>query len=485
MNTKALLASGMIVAGAALVAAPWVLGQRIEADFREGMAAAGNASLGTPVRATLVSYERGFWNSTARSRFEIIPEPGEEDGDGKPKQPLKLDLDHRIAHGLGPSGLHYARVVTTLSNEQLQGSALARFFDGAQPLTVTLTVGLDGEIRGGLHSPAKTNALPHDTGEGEIAWGGLQGRFRQAADGQAGELDVESPGLQARGAAGSASLGRLAANARMHRGSESGLWLGDTGMEIERAEVQMSGSGFVMEDFKVLSDAREANGLVSSSVAWQTRRIGFGADTISDLALRLTISNLDAAVLKSFEDSMERPLEGSPEQVQQQIQAGQDALMKQLPRLLAKKPQMKIEQSGFKFNGAALDLGGKLHYTGDGKGPFSPADIAGEAFVVAPASILTGIMRKRLESQAQAQAMMSGDESVDASAVAEEGSRQMIDGLVQQGLLMAEADGRYRSEIKLAQGAVTINGLPFQGMPSAQPEAEAEEDAGGDEAAAY
>lgn len=483
MNAKALLASGMVAAGAALVAAPWLLGQRIEREFRQGIETAGGASLGTPVRISLLSYERGFYSSTARTRVDILPEPaapnGEDGEHGKPEEPFRLELDHRIVHGLGTSGIHYARVITTLAPESLQGSALGRFFGDAQPLTITTTVGLTGATQGQLHSPAARNRLTADTGEGEIIWQGLQGSFLLPADGQSSEFSLDSAGLQAEGAMGSARLDGLAVRGRMYKGAESGLWLGDTSTEMARAELQMMGSGFAMDGLRILGEAREANGLVSSSVAWQSRRIGFGADEVSDLALRMTISNLDAAALKAYEDSMQQPLTGaSPEQIQQQMRAGQEMLARQMPRLLAKKPQLTIEQSGFKFNGAAVNLGGKLRYAGNGKDPFSPADLAGEAHVVLPAPMLAGILRKRLETQAQAQALLSEDGSVDASALAEEASRQMIDGLVQQGLLMAEADGRYRSDFKLEQGAFTINGLPFQGLPSAGAEAEADDQAG-------
>ena len=185
---------------------------------------------------------------------------------------------------------------------------------------------------------------------------------------------------------------------------------------------------------------------------------------------------------------MQQPLTGSgPEQIQQQMRAGQEMLAQQMPRLLAKKPQLTIEQSGFKFNGAAVNLGGKLRYAGNGKDPFSPADLDGEAQVVLPASMLAGILRKRMEAQAETQALSSGDESVDASALAEEASRQMLEGLVQQGLLVAEADGRYRSDFKLAQGAFTINGLPFQGLPSTGQDAatDSQADDGSEPEAAY
>ncbi|AXQ27679.1 DUF945 domain-containing protein [Solimonas sp. K1W22B-7] len=460
---QTLLASGMVAAGAALVAAPWVLGQRIEKNFRAEMAQVGLATAGVPVRVVLISYERGFYSSTARTRLELIPGPGEE---GKePGAPLALDFNHRIEHGLGLAGLRYARVTSTLGPGPGPDSAVSRFFGGASPLTVTTRFGLDGSARGTLSSPAAQSTLANDEMPVEVAWSGLSGSFSYDPRGGNARFDLSAPEFRAGSDMGKATLRGLGVKAQMQKSADSGLWLGGGSMDLAHAEASMMGSGFQFEGFSLASDSSEAGGLVSSSVAWRSKRLSIGADVISDFALKLTVSRLDAAALRAYDEAMEQAKADTPEA---QLQVVQQIMTTQLPALLAKKPQLSIDEGRFSYNGSALELSGKLAYVGSGTGAFSPmTDLAGEATVVLPRSLMTGVMRRQVEKQAQLQALASGDESVDASAMAEEGSRILVDNLQQGGLLVAEADGRYRTGIKLQAGAVTVNGQPFESVAAA------------------
>lgn len=444
---KTLLASALIAAGTLALAAPPYLGRELERQFRSTVAQHGRG----PLHWQLLHYERGLYASRARSRVELLSPEGEA---------LGFELDHRILHGFGLAGFSYGRVTTTLRLDGEAGAALRTLFGDAEPLRLVNDFGLDGDIRGRIVSPPVEGTLPLQPRPLVLSWQGLEGRYRVTPD-RNGEIELSAPGLVSRGASGSLTLNGLSLRGRAHKSRGSGLWMGDSSLRIGHAQVETPQPQFALEGIALTTEARETDGLVQTSLSYAARELQVGGDRIQDLRLKLTASNLDAAALKAYEVTM-RQLARPPSAP---AQAVAEALRAQLPALLARRPQLRIDEAQLDYQGSVLRLSGALRYVGiNPHDAFSPlTDLAGEARLQLPRALLVTAMERRLQLQARGRRTATSD---GFRALAEREADQFLARLNGSGVLLAMDDGSYTALLSLQSGTLSLNGRPLQGLPT-------------------
>lgn len=445
MSTRGtLLASGIVAAGAAVLLAPVGIGWQLERDFRRHL-----AEYPPQLPLQLLEYDRGWYSSRARSRLQLSLADGES---------LPLLLDHRILHGPGSKGLHYAHIRTSVVPEGAAGTGLLQFFGGVAPLVISSDIGFLGGVSGELHSPAANSAAADPA---TLQWLGLSGRFRYSADDNA-RLTLQAPALAFAGAAGSAELRDIAVAAQLQRSAASGLWLGDSSFSIGLVEGRLGESSLVAHGMSFSGHSSEAAGLVTMTLGYGLQQLTIGATTIDDFHLRIALGNLDAGALKAYDDALRQAAVGGS---RARPQAVLDRLRGQAPLLLARKPQLSIEEARMAYNSAPLSAQGRLRYVGDARlEDFSAMhDLAGELRLQLPRELLAASLRRQLEREMQLRAMQAG-QPPDATALAAPAVDRLIEGMVARGLLVEAGKGVYGVNLKLDAGQVRVNGQALGGL---------------------
>jgi len=448
-NRGTLLASGIVVAGTAVLLAPIGLGWKLERDFRHHL-----AEYRQQLPLELLEYRRGWYSSRARSRLQLSLANGDS---------LPLLLDHRILHGPGSEGLHYAHIRTSVVPEGAAGARLLQFFDGAAPLVISSDIGFLGGVSGELLSPAASSDASDPA---TLQWLGLRGHFRYSAD-DSGRLTLQAPALAFTGTTGNAELRDIALAAQLQRSAASGLWLGESSFNIGLVEARFGESSLVAHGLSYSGASSEAAGLVTMKLSYGLQQLAVGASTIDDFHLRIALANLDARALKAYDDALRQAAIGG---TQARPQTVLDSLRSQAPLLLARKPQLSVEEARMAYNGAPLSAQGRVRYVGDTQlDDFSAmSDLAGELRLELPRELLAASLRRQLEREMQLRAMQAG-QPPDATALAAPAVDRLIEGLVARGLLVELAKGVYRVNLKLDAGQVLVNGQPLGGL-SALPE---------------
>lgn len=447
---KTLLAWAVVALGITALLVPPLLGLRLEQELRAGIAA--NARQG-PLHWQLLDYHRGLYSSRARSRIELLSPQGD---------PLALGLEHHIRHGIGVTGLHYGYVTTTLRLDGEAGAAVRTLFADAEPLTVLSRLELDGEIRGRVLSPPATGTLALQRHPLLLTWQGLEGEYRIRPD-RSVHVDLVSPGLVSRGARSSLHLDGLRLSGQAQRSRVSGLWLGDSRLQLTRARLESRSPPVSFDELSLETGAHEADGLVQSSLRYHLRQLQIGSDRVNDLRFRLTASNLDAGALKAYElrlAQLARPPAGTGEVIA-------EALRSQLPALLARRPQLSLDEAQLGYEGSVMRLSGALRYVGiNPHDAFSPlTDLAGEAQLQLPRALLVKVLQRRLEGRARRKAQPPAE--IDAMAQRE--ADAFLERLHSSGVLLAADPQTCTAVLRLQEGRLSLNGRPLGGLPGALP----------------
>lgn len=444
-------AAALVVVGVGLLSAPFFTGNKMEQSFRE--LARAYAKTGA-LELYLVSYERGFYASDAVTRLQVP---------GKGGEAMVLELHHHIVHGMGLGGLNYGEVTTTLAPESELGAAARTFFGDKPPLRLVTVFGLAGAVGGRIYSPPVESKIDEAKGSGTLNWLGVSGEYSVGQT--AGTMQLNMPGFVADGSASGnvaqASMSNVTVAVDMFKGEESGAWMGKSATAVGSIAVDMAGKSIKLNNMSFSGESSEKDGTVTMSVSYSLG--GFSADDveIKDFALRISINNIDAAALKAYSEAMDQASAASEEE--------QMALMMQsmqlLPKLLARRPALNIDEARLKYNGAPVLVSGGLRYVGNVEQGFNPiADIEGEVSLQAPHAMLIEILAQRARKAAGAEAS-TGDPMLDAAPEADARLRaaQTLQQYVDQGLLVPDGEGVYKTMFKLGDGKVTVNSLPFTG----------------------
>lgn len=173
-----------LVAAIAAVAAPYLIGLRVETLFHQHVARL-SAQTGYPI--DVVRYERGWLHAQAVTRIDLPDD-------------VTITLQHRITHG--PYAVFaWATVKTTPRFNDIP--MLTYFFGDKPPVTITTRFAFDGTVITHARSPAfskTTRARPDRT----VTWGGAEAAVR--FDGERLHYRLTAPKLALSGPDGRLSI---------------------------------------------------------------------------------------------------------------------------------------------------------------------------------------------------------------------------------------------------------------------------------------
>lgn len=461
MAHKALAALG--ITAAAVLGAPWAIGLKVESDFRAAIAA---APAHYPYPVTLLRYQRGWFGAEAETRQLLDLGPDADaitfDDEGQPVLPpnrsVPLTVLHRISHGPRLDGLRLARIVNTLKPEGDWLGDLRSLFGAAEPLTLTVDVGLAGGLSGTLVSPPFDQRLPGADGADAttLTWAGLDARFD--LDGRQVQGRLDAPGLSRDGDGFALGPTTMTLDATV---VADGVWTGRFASHLASLRARSPEGALTITDLQLDSDSADTGGTLKSGVTMAIKAMQFDALRIDDTRLRIVLDRIDTAALSTLSGTLNRQAAGG---------AGSAPMAEELQPALAAiaagQPLLVVETLSFTAPQGKAEASGRVQYVGDSRlDDFAPlADLAVGAKIDLPMPLLELLLQAQVIRSTTAPGL-DGELHGPSPEQVTAGVSTMLSGLVSQGLLLVD-NGRGRSEVDFRAGALTVNGTPLAPPPT-------------------
>lgn len=458
---KAVLAVGII--GTVVVTVPYLIGMRIESEFRAGVAELAEQ---TPYPISISHYRRGLYSAEADTAIEIAlpPEPHDHDDDDHPEeapaapQMVTLKFHHEITHGPRlDSLLHSGRLVTT---PQLDGDLKALFaplFGEAPVFTLITNLGYFGGISGSLRSPPVDSSTGTGSEAKTVHWAGVDSTY--SFSGGHFLMHLEAPELSStRAATGQAAGGPLVVTADMRRIDDGPLWIGSSSLSIASITAKTPDGAFALNQLVLASDTKVDDGQLDSGVQFSAASLEAAGARFDKLHLDFALNHLDAAATTELSLAIRRYQQAhATDAAAADPKVMMAALKPAFGRVAGGHPEARIKELSFTGPAGSVAASGSLRYVGDANlDDFSlPADVEAEGQFEAPLDYINLVLGRQVRTDLAASAGVAPEEvppEVLASAL-----QNARDGLLAQGLLVV--DGQQASSVvSFKNGALTING---------------------------
>jgi uncharacterized protein YdgA (DUF945 family) len=461
MNKLAIAAAALLVL--ALLGLPRVVGSVTEARVAERVAA---IDASPTAAATVTSFERGWFHSTARIELRFVPDNVAALGDLSNGLALTETLPIAIDFAHGP--------IAILDGVHFGWSKMVAHPDTTAPgvaeLQQALGVPYLFEFRGrssywgGLEfdADAPPFVLPIDEGLLTFSGATLDGHFaglRLAADAQVGSLQFTS------------STGTVAARgiyASMDNELRSEYVMpGVASFTVESVSVSNATQGampvFDAVNLRMTSDvALDPSGeLLEMRVGYDVDSLRLEENSVTAGAVSLALRNIDVAALEAYSaTATDAAAAGDPALIRAALGPHLERALKAGPSLTLAPIRFRYDDEPFEgrieimTNAARLPPAGTLTLE-------NPLLLLG--LVNIDADLRTSKPLAGELATLAARLQLGGDDSIPPDQLdymAEAQSGLMLTMLVGQGVLIEDGDG-YHTSLQLHDGALTLNGNPL------------------------
>ena len=457
-----------VAAVALLVALPPVLGMLTESQVRARVAALDASGV---LKASVRSYERGWFRSRARISLALAPQTIarlDELGAAIGLPPLSADLDRRapialeIAHGplalLDGAYFGWSKIVARPDSLARNVAALE------QGLGVPYLFEFRGRtsFTGGLSFDASLPPvdLEADGVHVDFSGGGIDGGFvgqRLVSDSRLGGFTLTSP-------PGAVKIRNVRAATDNELGSSNPL-PGDAKLSIEQLSIVDAerGDGPVLDAANVKIASRvgldPGAALLDLHATYDSESVLVYGTRVADASVGVALDKIDVAALETYLKLVET------------VSVGADSaadIGKALAHALAAGPSFTIDPLRFRIDGepftAHLEIAANPAAF-SATGSVDPDNWL--ALLPALRSTATVDVSKKLAREiavltAEMRYADDGMPPEQRRLLADAQAGLMLVTLISQGILV-DAGDTYRAELRLADGAVTLNGgpLPF------------------------
>ncbi|GHT87907.1 hypothetical protein FACS1894154_02900 [Betaproteobacteria bacterium] len=462
------MSSGKIVAGVVVVAAlaaagsTYVASGKVEDAFRVSLVEAVKPASGISVE--VLDYERGFLNSTAKTRWTINhPDSG--------RDPLTdITLNHDIKHGPLSAGASIAKIHTELQTPEAIATELKSFFGDKPVLTVDSDIGWSGSQQHHISSSSFEGKLPQRKGDDvlNLSWGGIEGDITVNGAADRVQTNIRLPGFKASGTEGGdgnkVEIGAISITGDQSKVAGHYFWTGTSNLSIANFEFE---SG--------LADGRSAR-VEQISANWGITLKEKALDIVFKLALgkaeiaeskidgataTLVYENLDIDALDNIARFLESTTSG--EELDSKLGA---IFLEQLPALLERKPAFVLRDVEVKYPDGSASLNLRVGYVGNGKiDGFNPStDIAGEVNISFPRVLATRLLGEQVRKSVLEDFDEEDEDIEDRAAEIDEVVKDRVDqqlAMLTGTNLFEEKEGVLSSAVSYKEGGFEVNGKPF------------------------
>jgi len=447
---------------------PLVIGVIIKSAFGPTLEA-----LSEPNRWSLqeVEFNRGWFNSEARTVFTLEGEFAKQTRDAQlsldSKIPLQATLIHQIHHGpvLGmgrPSFLPaLALIETTIEFPPETHNWLQQIFLEVTPIHLRTLFQWDGTVITRVESPAAQSTLK---GGAKLNWQGIGGTLEIGKERNTILGDLTMPLLELANDAGRLTLEQFAIHldTRQHL---SGIWLGDIGVSLKSfgfTVPEKSDHNFIIAGLHATSISQERGKTFNAQITIDLDDLSIGGQPFSSGGFTAEVQGIDlisfAKLYKDLRALDQQPIINS---------AHEDKLkqlfVSQLPRLIRYSPEVGISRLALKTPQGVIE--GKLRLIVvpelDNILPdFTPAQLIQNVDATIDISTPSILIADLLRTQVMREIISTGEfgnNREEIEKLAQAITEQRIAVLLAQNFLISEKE-RYRINAKFIKGKLEING---------------------------
>ncbi|MEW6143804.1 MAG: YdgA family protein [Thermodesulfobacteriota bacterium] len=456
----------------ALFGLPYWFGIRTEKvynDIIDTYSGTGNVSI------VEKSYEKGWLNSRAKTTFVI------KNGDA---ELIKLEETDTIYHGPFPvqavlSGLGGLTPVMAVIDSKLvlvpaDESEFSNFIKKLPPASLLTRLSMDG---GGITDITMPGIESEQGEEGEkLKWQGLTGDVKFSPEFKDVDTELKSPGLNITGKESDVSVTGIAADSRLkYVGPENKYPVGDINFTVAevaiRTKDESSGGydNFSITGIELTGTSTESEGLLNSTHSLGFRELDAGGGKYGPGGYELAIRNIDMESWIKIQELLKNNQKAP--QTEEQRQIFMTELMKIVPGLIKKSPEIELTKLNIMTADGSID--GHLKISVDGTGMDNPelasnplfliAAIKADARVAVTKSLLETIITDYKKEEITDDFRKADDEVPPPDEIAGMAKEEMgdeIKGLMDQGIITESADN-YEINASYDMGQVTLNGQPL------------------------
>lgn len=477
-GTAPKIIAAIAVATVALTGASYLVGSRVEQEFREDVEWLGSHGWAADNNITinLVDYQRGVFAASARTDL-VFQLPSQEDSSAT--EQVTVPVIHSVRHGpllamFSAARIHSEVQLTEEHIARITATFAANPFVGKSPLVFDTSLGWGGGVRSRVVSPEFEAVIKED--QTKLSWGGLDGKITLDSSLSWQEMDVVLDGLSlVRNDDDFFRLGRVAfkSDIALAEGFER-VFVGTTGIVLDKLHFRERGEngairGTAFENFRIAVEASVKDGALGTEVKFDADKFIMENDTkeiIDAFKLTLLLENIDAkaydAILLAMQKnqgSQEEQLGGEEDQEAIQ-QAAVAVLQEQAGALLQRQPALSIKEMNMRWPEGMMTGNLRIAYVGDGNPDnLSESNLSGDLQLTMPRALVIRHMTADT-SRRIADTLEDGEENeVDVGKETTEEVNKEIAALLEKGIFI-EKGNILSAEARLRNGILDINGKP-------------------------
>jgi uncharacterized protein YdgA (DUF945 family) len=459
MNKLTIGAAALVLTGAAAAAAfPWYVGWKAEQRFAAEVSE-NAANQNSPVTVTLVTYRRGWLNSSATHRVALKIDPT-----------VYFDVNHSVRHVPDPTRGFVVIESTPKWPKEVQ--AAADYYFGSKPaFAVQTVVRFDRSLGMTVESPAFSKPMLAQPSM-KLTWGGATGTV-SVHGGSKMDMALDLPRIALEGGGVTAEFAGMQVRGDWVVAGNQADWSGRTDLGVR--EISFN-SPFGNGSLKGVETSVVQRNKGETVLVGYTLKVREGAAQSSserphafrNAVLDVEFDRLDRKALAKYFDDVAGA---------DQAQLAPDAYnhlvghiaLGMFGDLLKGSPEMRLKQvavqteNGHMSGSAVLAFNGKGFAVQSGV-PAHPAELLSRVKFTGSAELSTSLLQAWMAGDAREQALSvltaqgASFEESQLQSLAQEMVHQQLAALEATGLLKAEGD-KFVIRAEYDAGALTVNGV--------------------------
>ena len=427
-----------VLAGAAALGCSYYVGGQIEQSLQR---ATQEWSAQEGFAVNILEYNRGIFGAKAKTQWSFDDED----------EHFEIIATHDITHGPWARG-QAGRIDSRFPLPEDSDPDLQKALHGRAALEMLTHIGWKGQTEHKVTSPELS---VHFADGSELGWGGLQAELKLSAERTAAQGWARMPALQLKSEDGSRMElqdTRMDVSGAIVPGHS--FWDGPASMTVASLQIfEPEGASHIMLRGLALDSATQVREeMIDTSFKVNVAHLDAPGYPTSDIQLHVSLKNIASTWL----DQAMAWAQGD-----MQDEAHRMELLRSLPVLLERKPEIALERFAVRTPEGLSELSARLAYQGEDPSAFNPlTDLYASLRAAMPQALLKLLMAEKVRSDYATLLEQLGQEMAEEALQAEvdAGVQKRIQGLLSNDIVRAQGD-TFSAELEYSQGEIKLNGV--------------------------
>lgn len=427
-----------VIAGVAALGCSYYVGGQIEQSLEQ---ATQEWSAQEGFAVSILEYERGIVGAKAKTQWSFDDED----------EHFEIIATHDITHGPWARG-QAGSIDSRFPLPEDSDPDLQKALQGRAALEMFTRIGWQGQTEHTFTSPEVTVNFADGS---DMGWGGLQAALSVSAERTAAQGWARMPALKLKSEDGSRlELQDTTLDFSGTIVAGHSFWDGPASMKVGSVRVfePEGASSITLQGVALDSTTSVREDMIDTSFKVHVANIDAPGYATSDMQLHLSLKN----IASSWLDQLLAWTQGN-----MQDDAHRMELLRSLPVLLERKPEIAIERLAIRTPEGHSELSARLAYQGENTSTFDPlTDLYGSLRASMPQALLKMLMAEKVRSDYATLLEQLGQEMEEAALQAEvdDGVQKRIQGLLNNDIVRVQGD-TFSAELEYSQGDIKLNGV--------------------------